>query len=364
MPPKTVHFLLTASAWVLLALAAAVHAEDTNPWLPLPGPKGPGVDFNCRSLLVDPDGVLYVGTRAEGAFRSKDQGQTWQAINEGLPGRDIGRLAMGKGRDVLVSLGGKSVDGKDLGEQRAYRFRPSENKWSPLPLKASLVANFTLNKRGELVAGLGWNGRIYISPDGGDTFKEVFKAPGAVYSLVCLPNGDLVAGTEADGVFRSTDDGRTWEDLGRPLATATEKGSGNIQAIAASRTGDLFVAGRVYTGTAGIIRHVRDKQWTFANKGIPATQPAGDLTGRSLLLGSDGNLYAVAGTVYRSDDNGRSWKPFNTGLPALPGMHGSLHEGPDGHLYLALSGKGIYRTRAPLRPASPASRSAATSQAE
>ena len=68
------------------------------------------------------------------------------------------------------------------------------------------------------------------------------------------------------------------------------------------------------------------------------------------------------GTVYRSDDEGRSWRPFNTGLPSAPGMHGSLHEGPDGHLYFALSGKGIYRTKAPIRSGTPTSRKAAASQ--
>ena len=43
-------------------------------------------------------------------------------------------------------------------------------------------------------------------------------------------------------------------------------------------------------------------------------------------------------------------------------MHGSLHEGPDGHLYFALSGKGIYRTKAPIRSGTPTSRKAAASQ--
>jgi photosystem II stability/assembly factor-like uncharacterized protein len=344
MRASTLHILAAAVGLVSITLVSVAFAEPANTWELVAGPKGKGVDFNCRAILIDPDGVIYVGTREEGPFRSKDRGRTWDTIRDGLNRTDVGQFAMGSGRDVLVSINNPDFNN----EQRLYRFRPSENKWTPLTLKASLGASFTLNRRGQLVAGVGWSGRIYISPDGGDTFKEVFKAPGAVYSLVCLPNGDLVAGTEAAGVFMSRDDGRTWTDLGKPLATATEKGSGNIQTIAASRKGDIFVGGRVYTGTAGIIRHVRDRQWVFANNGIPASQPAGDMTGRSLLLGSDGNLYALAGTVYRSDDDGQTWQLFNAGLPAMPGMHGHLAESPDGYLYFSLSGKGLYRTKAPL----------------
>jgi photosystem II stability/assembly factor-like uncharacterized protein len=339
---------------VLLASTPAARAAEADSWQLLPGPKGPGVDFNCRAILVDPDGVIYVGTRQEGVLRSKDRGLTWETINDGLEGRDIGKLMMGKGGDILLSLAGKDFT-KD---QRAYRFRPSEGEWTLLPLQVSLCVNFTLNKKGELLAGVGWNGRVYISNDGGDSFEQVFKAPGAIYELVCLPNGDLVAGTEDVGVFRSSDDGRTWESLGKPLATATEKGSGNIQTIAANSKGDIFVGGRVYTGTAGIIRHVQGDEWVFANKGIPATQPAGDLTGRSLLLGSDGNLYALAGTVYRSDDDGQTWTLFNDGLPDQPGMHGHLAEGPDGYLYFSLSRKGLYRTRAPIYTSSAAGKAA------
>jgi len=327
-----------------LGCSAKGLAAGAETWQLLPGPKGAGVDFNCRAVLVDPDGVIYVGTRQEGVFRSKDLGLTWDAVNDGLKGRDIGKLAMGKGRDILLSLAGKNFND----EQRAYRFRPSENKWTLLPLRVSLCASFTFNARGELVAGVAWSGRIYISDDGGDSFEEVFKAPGAIYELVRLANGDLVAGTEDVGVFRSSDDGRTWTSLGKPLATATARGSGNIQTIATNSKGDIFVGGRVYTGTAGIIRHVRNDQWVFANQGIPGVQPAGDLTGRSLLLGSDGNMYALAGTVYRSDDDGQTWKLFNAGLPDIPGMHGHLVDGPGGHLYFGLSGKGLYRTKMPI----------------
>lgn len=344
MGSRNVALLFVMLALVLAAVAPVCLGDNEDTWELVPGPKGDGVDFNCRAILIDPDGIIYVGTREEGPFRSRDRGRTWETIGDGLKTRDVGQFAMGKGRDILVSINDKDFNN----EQRLYRFRPSENKWALLPLKASLGASFAHNRRGEIVAGVGWSGRVYISPDGGDSFKEVYKAPGAIYSLVCLPNGDLVAGTEAAGVFRSTDDGRTWTDLGCPLATATEKGSGNIQTIAATGKGDFLVGGRVYTGTAGIIRHVQDRQWVFSNKGIPATQPAGDLTGRSLLLGSDGKLYALAGRAYRSDDDGRTWMPFDAGLPPEPSIHGHLAESPDGYLYMSMSGKGLYRTRVPI----------------
>jgi hypothetical protein len=65
MCPQAASCLITllGSAWIAFASTALADPADT--WQSVPGPKGPGVEFNCRAILIDPDGVIYVGTRQE-----------------------------------------------------------------------------------------------------------------------------------------------------------------------------------------------------------------------------------------------------------------------------------------------------------
>lgn len=67
----------------------------------------------------------------------------------------------------------------------------------------------------DLLAGLAPDGGIYVSDDAARTWRRVEGPAGDPQAL------DVAAGSwhvaTSQGIFRSTDDGRTWEDLGAPV---------------------------------------------------------------------------------------------------------------------------------------------------
>ena len=91
-------------------------------------------------------------------------------------------------------------------------------------------------------------------------FWEQTNGPfgGTVNSLAINSNGDIFAGTDGDGVFRSSDNGDNWTQINAGLTNT------KVRALAINSSGEIFV---------------------------------GTLSG-----------------VFRSTDNGDNWSPINTGL--------------------------------------------------
>lgn len=115
-----------------------------------------------------------------------------------------------------------------------------------------------------------------------------------VESIAVNGNGDIFAGTEADGLFRSTDGGISWNAINEGLTGA------EISAIVPFSDGTLFAG--VYRD--GLFRSSDNGEtWRLSDESRV----------RALLLAPNGDLYwARTGGLWRSTDRGASWSP--TGL--------------------------------------------------
>src|SRR5262245_60651137 len=69
-------------AWFGLAFFLLPASLAAAPWQPM-GP--PGADVRTLAVADWNQVLLYAGTRSGGVYVSNDQGQTWSAINQGLP---------------------------------------------------------------------------------------------------------------------------------------------------------------------------------------------------------------------------------------------------------------------------------------
>jgi photosystem II stability/assembly factor-like uncharacterized protein len=201
------------------------------------------------TVLTDPvhPEVLVIGT-AGGVFRSHDAGKSWHEISRGLGSRYVKVL----GPDPRSSTTLFALADDDL-----YRTTNGGEYWMPLGLHGTVVS-----------------------------FWQDPRAP-----------NDIIAGVEDGGLRRSTDNGRSWDNV-RGLDSAT------VYAIAGHEGDSILYAGGWATGV-----------WKSSNRGL-SWESLGDIPGVDCIfyiaLHPEDPSRVFAGTdgqgVFESPDGGRSWR--------------------------------------------------------
>jgi photosystem II stability/assembly factor-like uncharacterized protein len=173
-------------------------------------------------VVVDNDDpkLLFAGTSRAGMFRSGDQGQTWQAINNGLDKQEIWYVAQHPQSGELwagvsPSAVYKSVDrGESWTECKQLQSLPSIKEWTfPQPPHISHVKHMSLRPDDpDHVLGAIEEGWIVRSKDGGETWENLrngceFDA----HTVYYMPdNPDVIVTTSGTGVYRSEDGGQSF----------------------------------------------------------------------------------------------------------------------------------------------------------
>ena len=179
---------------------------------------------------------------------------------------------------------------------------------------------------------------LFKSVDGGATWSRRRFGTPAVYVIAvavdALSPNIVYAGTNNEGLFKSTDYGDTWAFVGL-------SGSGAIRFL----TIDPTKSGRLFASTSMAVFLSEDggQTWTNVLNMLAWTvtiDPVSPL-----------KTYATTGTqgVFRSSDGGHTWQPINSGLTNLsmghsapviidPTNHQTLYVGSDGGVFKSLDG--------------------------
>lgn len=237
-----------------------------------------------HSLLVAPSdpGHILLGTHA-GLYESTDGGRDWQRT--ALAGQDAMNLAGSEGQTVWTAghnVFAKSTDGGKT--------------WSdvrPDGLPSLDIHGFAVDPRnGSLWAAVASEG-LYRSKDEGASFEVVSRdVGGSVMALVVTPAGRLLAGDMETGLLSSEDEGLKW----RVVLPAVVMGLAINPADP-----DVVVAGGpgiVRSGDGGETWDVR--------------LPLGPGAGPVAWSASEAEVgYAVGfdRVLYRTADRGLSWQP-------------------------------------------------------
>jgi photosystem II stability/assembly factor-like uncharacterized protein len=182
-------------------------------------------------------GLLAAAYEGKGICFSRDAGRTWETAHSGLPFQPFIRDFESVGTWLLA--GAQLASGGSV----LYR-RPmfEETRWSALgngfDTSVQAVEKMARDDQGKVYAAVGrrkgdgtW---IYVSADTGLTWNAVDSLlPGPVYDLAWA-DGFLIAATQ-QGVFRSPNQGATWEACGPDFASTP--------AYALSARAGLVVAG-------------------------------------------------------------------------------------------------------------------------
>jgi len=314
-------------------------------------PAGNGLPYGrITALAYDAlSAQLYVGlvgggeepTRPQGLFRSADGGATWQKVDIAPPHRRLVVRAIGRSADGAVLYVG-AVEGSRNPRSFIYRSEDNGITWQELQAlgsgrtPASVLTDLVLDPQDPQRLYITTDGGLFISEDGGQSWREAILPPGSPtrLSLIAEPVSGASASrlylARAEGtsthVLRSDDGGTTWHELNhKPLP-------GSVRSLV-----------RLSGEPAILLLATENHLYRSSDQGEhwePLAE-AREVAGATTLLAHPhlaGMVFAATGHgCYVSYDAGEHWQPSSTGLPPsskLPALATSSQQ--PGTLYLAL----------------------------
>ncbi len=286
------------------------------------GPVG-----NRVSAVVGEPGnrnLYYLGAASGGVFKSEDGGHTWRPIFDDQPAQSIGALAIAPSDANVVWAGtGESFIRSNVSiGNGVYRSTDAGRTWR----------HMGLDETGRI-------GRIVIHPDN----------PDVVYVAAA---GHLYGPQQERGLFRTTDGGESWE---RVLFSGENSGAIDVVMdptnprilFAATWQMRIWTWGRESGGPESGLWTSRDggDTWTrLEGAGLPRgtmgriglAMTASDPDRVYALIETNSNreyeeLEEHEGTLWRSDDGGRSWTMVNAdhALAQRPLYYSRMAVAPD-----------------------------------
>jgi len=308
--------------------------------------------LRSRALILA-DTLRYLGTDSSGVYFSTLR-TNWVVRNAGLPNLLIRALASKPGNPTTAFAG---TDGAGL-----YKTTDAGLSWSPINTYLTDTTGRCLLARNDaartLVCGTGFGDGIWTSTDDGATWTRasVLKTRDSVLDIAETPAATtLYAAIYGSGVYASTDGGNTW-------ATTDTLTIGNrfVRCLSINPTNpqEIMVGtgyGTYWTTNGGL-------SWEARNTGFP---PAASV--RALVrLPRDPNI-VLAGTdstgVYKTTDGGASWFPSSIGLTqpyvhalAVDRNHSYILVGTDAGLFRSWNEGASWRPLGYGLPAAPSIR--------
>ncbi len=255
------------------------------------GPNHPVID----ALTADPrdPNVLYAAA-LNGVLRSRDRGKTWAILTSwdmtepksiAIDPHAPDHIYIGLPDGIGVSPdGGKTWTRMNDGIKRRYT--------------QSVIVDRT--QEGRILAGTELG--IYLSDDGAKTWTLAHASDKTVHNIEQSPSDPKVffAATEHNGLWRSTDGGRSWQTVPGVPADQTLH---NV-AFDPRNPRRIVVCG---WGPGVLTSEDGGETWTAANAGLPNT----DVWRVAVDPDFPNRLYAAPHEkpLQVSDDFGRTWRP-------------------------------------------------------
>jgi photosystem II stability/assembly factor-like uncharacterized protein len=290
---KNNHIQVAITAAILLLFPQIPDAKWTK--ASSGGPAG------CISMAILVKGRdIFLGTYYW-SFHSNNLGQTWTLIDSGLP-TNTGFAAWAI-KDSTLFAGSNNNSG-------IFRSDNNGKSWIPaisgLPEHCSVPSLAVSGDR--IFAGTSANG-VFISTNNGESWIPAgsgLPSNSGIASLVTSGN-DIFAGSSR--IFLSTDNGATW--------TTSDSGLIPTQITALVMMGDNLFAG---TSRNGLYRSTdRGKSWTSVNNMYNSLILSLGVSGNNILVGSycmsNSECRVFPSGLWMSSDTGKSWVE-----PAISGI--------------------------------------------
>lgn len=284
--------------------------------------------------------VFYIAQVNGGVWKTDDYGRTWTPIFDDQPTGSVGCIAVAPSDPNIIYVGsGEGLQRPDLSVgDGIYKSTDAGKTWVHLGLRdGQQIPQIAIDPRDPnrilvAVAGHPYGPNeergIFRSVDGGKTFEKVLykdENTGGADVLIDQSHPDVAYAAlwearqgpwenaawngTGGGIFKSTDGGKTWQQLKAGLP------EGIIQAnlAIAPSTPNRLIASVASPGAVGLYRtDDGGESWAIITKD---PRPAGRIGGGDLSVPrfspKDPDVVIVASTVsWKSIDGGKTWNAF------------------------------------------------------
>ena len=316
--------LALAALLAVVAPAAPLTAQDLSfpemRWREI-GPTRAGRARAVSGVASLPN-TFYAGVDTGGVWRSTDYGANWVPIFDDQPTGSIGAIAVAPTNPNTIYVGsGAGIIRPDLAiGDGMYKSTDAGKTWTHLGLRESqMIAAIAVDPRNEnrlFVAVLGHpygpnpERGVFRSTDGGRTFENVLykdeytsanevlidpSDPNTIYATLWQQQQSFIEGqgfgNAGMGIFKSTDGGTTWTQLSDGLPPILQA---NI-AIAPSEPGTLYAVVAPGTGAIGFYKSTDGgAHWFQPVLGANKETPNGKQDMRPLARIGGGDLPTLA----------------------------------------------------------------------
>jgi photosystem II stability/assembly factor-like uncharacterized protein len=298
-------------------------------WFPLYGGAYENTEVmrsGIRRVKVNPlDDTVYA-VSDNGVFRSDDGGASWDSFNDGLDTMDILSLDFSEDGTVYIGTNGYGV----------YVWRESLSHWEFMgrcigvgewaPWERRLyqysAVLFDADIPGVIYYG-NFPGGFFISEDNGKSWSCSSLGLGndGMFSLTQHPSdSDVILAGTYNGIWKSTDRGRTWTESSNglpaeqwPFTVAIDEHDPEIMYATTKNGQNRGFMDRNSFGGVVVKSTNGGKSWIKIMNGLPVMSEY-----YSLIIHPDNhNLLFVSSSygVFASMDSGESWHPMNNGIP-------------------------------------------------
>ena len=321
-----------------------------------------------KVVLSSSDPSLVYASARSGIFRSSDGGENWQGVSHGVA-RAMEAYAIAvdpaDSSHLIVVVGDAgpvpkiSHDGgltwheakPDFVEGQGFFEWGLMKKAAFSPVKPGRVIGIQGEVECDISDSCEDGHGVIFSDDGGETWKLSNLTSGMASDLAFAPNGVVYVSVYPGDLYRSTDDGESWELVASQITAGIKLHDPDPDIHGAALTAlavDPQIPNRLYAGfqRGGVmISQDGGASWAGSSSGMNPETSVLDLVADRA---NQGVLYAATpdSGVYVSTDGGATWLAINDGLLTRAAV--SLALSTDGSvLYVATTGGGVFRLGTP-----------------
>jgi photosystem II stability/assembly factor-like uncharacterized protein len=308
---------------------------------------------NATVLAIDPrtPATVYAGALGRylsdsmvpgmGVFKSTDGGKNWNSVNAGLTAIPVRKLAIDPQARATLYAGALGAG--------VFKSTDGGTSWSSVNdlrlIRSTGIYDLAVDPQTPTNIYVSSTGNLMKSTDGGMSWAAT--GPSSIQALAIDPHAPatLYAGTEFR-VLKSTDGGTTWR------ATGFRQNSVFALAIDPQAPATLYAGTRRFYlngDRAGVVKSTDGgASWSAVNTGLPnaavvalAIDPQ---TPTTLYAGTFFDRSAGVGGVFKSIDGGDTWSAVNTGLTNLDVRALAIDPQTPATLYAGTYGGGVFKS--------------------